>query len=281
MSKILVPEWQKPVIRVPLNQAFPQMGEIKEFKNRICLFSEDRSRLYDVVSPRYQLVEHGAGIARIQEGLERYFGKGSNMAPSVRTFTGGARLNAEFKLPIKVKIARDDESEVTVKVRNSYDRSCSFLASLGTLRLVCTNGATVGEEWGAVRMKHINVDQNDEEARREADADLMHQIDLMVTQAPKLKEKWSEWADKKIDLLTATTAIQGAFPRMYTDPILDEAKWKTERTMWQFYNDLTYMSSHLTKSMQRRQTFDDRIAALFYGDGIDLAHMGGDDDLED
>lgn len=281
MSQIIVPEWQKPVIRVPLNQAFPQMGEIKEFKNRICLFSEDRSRLYDVVSPRYQLVEHGAGIQRIQEGLERYFGKGSNMVPSVRTFTGGARLNAEFKLPIKVKIARDDESEVTVKVRNSYDRSCSFLASLGTLRLVCTNGATVGDEWGSVRMKHINVDQNDEQARREADADLMHQIDLMVTQAPKLKEKWSEWADKKIDLLTATTAIQGAFPRMYTDPILDEAKWKTERTMWQFYNDLTYMSSHLTKSMQRRQTFDDRIAALFYGDGIDLAHMGGDDDLED
>jgi hypothetical protein len=281
MSQIIVPEWQKPVVRIPLNQAFPQMGEIKEFKNRICLFSEDRSRLYDVVSPRYQLVEHGAGILRIQEGLERYFGKGSSMKPSVRTFTGGARLNAEFKLPIKVKIARDDESEVTVKVRNSYDRSCSFMASLGTLRLVCTNGATVGEEWGSVRMKHINVDQEDEQARKEADADLMHQIDLMVTQAPKLKEKWSEWADKKIDLLTATNAIQGAFPRMYTDPILDEAKWKTERTMWQFYNDLTYMSSHLTKSMQRRQTFDDRIAALFYGDGINTAQMAGDDELED
>lgn len=280
-TDIITPEWQKPVIRVPLTQAFPQLSEIREFKNRVCLFNEDRTRCYDVVSPRYQLVEHSAGIQRLTDGLQRYFGKGKEIRTNVRTFNSGARLRAEIIVPTlkPLVVAKGDVSEIRIQARNSYDRSCVFRAELAAMRLICTNGSTTGEAFGSVRMKHINIDQSSEEAREEADADLMAAIDQMITGAPQMARKWKQWADEKVSLLTATEMIDGLFPRMYTDPILDEARWKTERTMWQFYNDLTYMSSHQAKSVQRRQTFEDKIAALFYlGEG---ALEGLDDDEGD
>jgi len=150
----LIPAWKKPVIRVPLNQAFPQMGELKEFKNKICLFSEDRSTLFDVVSPRYQLVEHAAGMELLDAAMAKRFGK---TAPSakIRTFNGGARMSAEYRLPLPAaKVAKGDVSEILIRVRNSYDRSCSFSANLAALRLVCTNGMTTTDNWGAMRLKH-------------------------------------------------------------------------------------------------------------------------------
>lgn len=272
MSDIITPEWQKPVVRVPLNQAFPQMGELREFKNKVCLFSADRSRLYDVVSPRYQLVEHGAGLQTLDAAMQKRFGKSAPSA-NVRTFNGGARMLAEYRLPVPaVKIAKGDISEVLIRVRNSYDRTCSFSANLAALRLVCTNGMTTTDNWGGIRLKHISGE--DEQRKEQVDAYIAEQLDLMITSSTKLADKWTEWADRKITLEEATSMIDGVFPEMYTAPILDEERWKHERSFWKFYNDLTYMSSHQTKSPARRQQFDDIIANLFYGKGAPV-------DLED
>ena len=59
MKQDNTPEWMRPVVMEPLTQAFPQFEEVKEFRSKICLFSHDRSRVFDVVSPRYKLIEHG------------------------------------------------------------------------------------------------------------------------------------------------------------------------------------------------------------------------------
>lgn len=278
-SAVAIPDWQQPVLRLPLNQAFPELGGIAEFRNKVCLFNADRTRCFDVVSPRYQIVEHGEAIQRIISTLNTYFGT-SNHEASVRTFGNGARMSAIIELPVlkPVVVAKGDISKLRLSVRNSYDRSCIFRAELSALRLVCTNGMTMAERYGSIRMKHLAGNQDDEEDREEANAALMADLDAMVTGAPKLQEKWKEWADTKITRLQAVDMIEEAFPRMYTDPILDEARWDVERTMWQFYNDLTHMSTHLTQSVQRRMTFDDTIAKLFYTDEDASAGEDGEGD---
>ena len=256
----LTPEWRRPVVRVPLTQAFPQLEEIKEFKSKVCLFNEDRSRVFDVVSPRYQLVEHGQAYDRIDTALQKFFGK--PVTANVRSINNGARIRAEFKLPIAVINigGAHDVNEITLLMRNSYDRSFVFSATLGAFRLICTNGMKIGETFGEIKARHIGAESQD-------DSHILESLDLMISNAPKLKRLWEEWFDTKVELPEAQALLEPArFPAKYIDPVLKEDRFP--RTKWDLYNDLTNFATHHTRSVSRRMEFDDVIAKLFYGGEI-------------
>lgn len=105
----LVPDWRKPVVRMPLTQAFPQFEQVREFKSKICLFNEDRTKVFDVVSDRYQLVEHGKAIDAVEKALVRHFGKGKAPTFNIRSLNGGARIRGEVKLPIPgIRLGKND-----------------------------------------------------------------------------------------------------------------------------------------------------------------------------
>lgn len=263
----VVPEWRKPVVRVPLTQAFPQFDQIKEFRNRVCLFSEDRTKLYDVVSPRYQLVEHGAAIDAVEQALVKYFGKGKAPTFNVRTLNNGARLRAEVKLPLDpVRLGKQDVNELTLLMRNSYDRSAPFNATLGAFRLICSNGMKVGTTFGEITARHVGGENAD--LLSDGNDTILDQLDRIITRAPLVRELWSGWAETRVDLDEATEKLDGWLPAKYAQPILEASRWTKPRSMWDFYNDLTHMSTHLTQSLNRRMEFDDRIASIFYADEI-------------
>lgn len=250
-----LPEWKKPVIAVPLSQAFPTFDEVKEFRSKVCLFNHDRTTLFDVVSPKYQVVQHSDAIGRITSGLAEYFG--TNVEPSVRSLKQGAIISAEFKLPvdpIKIRGGRD-ANEITINVRNSYDRSEPFSATLGAFRLICSNGAKIGETFGSINARHVGADGSDY---------ILNALSLMVERAPKLKDLWSEWDDTKLSYEEAVDMVDGLFPMKYLEPVLDESRFKGGRSKWDFYNDLTRFATHDTTSVRRRMQFDDIIANIFY-----------------
>lgn len=274
-----VPEWRRPVIRETLAQAFPALGEIKEFRNKVCLFSSDRTKVYDVVSPRYQLVEHGAAVDAVTSALRRYFGESADMHMNIRTLNGGARIRGEVKLPIPpVRLGKDDVNELTLVLRNSYDRSSPFHACLGAFRLICSNGMKVGTTFGQITARHVGSAQTD--LIGDGNDTILDQLDNIVKRAPMVRQLWEQWQDTPITRDLAVQQTAGWLPAMYGDPIFEEARWgkKGQRSVWEFYNDLTYMSTHRTRSMNRRMEFDDRIAALFYGGSAapDLAPDDGE-----
>lgn len=254
-----VPEWQKHAIAVPLTQAFPQLGEVKEFKNKTCIFNSDRTRLFDVVSPRYQIVQHKDALDLVSGSLKEYFGSSPEM--NVRTMNGGARIRAEFKLPMPpIKLGRSDISEITMVVQNSYDRSKPFIAQLGAFRLVCSNGMMIGQGFGSIRARHVitTLDQDD------GPLGILPDLELMISRAPKIKDLWLQWRETKVEHEWAVQNLSGRFPDRYLTPVLEEDRYPQSR--WDLYNELTRFSTHDTKSMQRRIDFDERIASLFYSE---------------
>lgn len=250
-----VPEWRRPVVAMPLTQAFPELGEVKEFRSKVCLFNHDRSRVFDVVSSRYQVVPHGQAFDLISDTLEEYFGK--PVQSDVRSVGGGARIVAKFKLPIApVKVGRKDVNEIQLLMRNSYDRGWVFSAVLGAFRLVCSNGAMIGESFGSIRSRHVLSSEGE-------DASIIDQLDYMIQKAPRLQELWQLWADTKMPYDAAHELLVDQFPDRYLAPVLEESRFP--RSKWDLYNDLTRFSTHDTKSVARRMEFDEKISKLFYG----------------
>jgi len=278
MSEIVTatPNWAKPIVRVPMNQAFPQLGEVREFKNRVCLFSEDRSTLFDVVSPRYNVLEHGKAVRAVEEAMVRIFGKGKAPTLNVRTFKSGARLVATCKLPLPpIKIDTDlklgDVMELGVTLRNSYDRSCAFTAEGSASRLACTNGMRLSRAFGQVTARHIAGADEAEDGMGDV---ILDQLGNIIHRMPMVKERWERWTVEKITLQEAELMVAGWLPAKYAEPLLDEAKWGNngERTMWAWYNELTAMATHRTDTVQRRIQFDEMIGKLFYSpeDDVDV-----------
>ena len=262
-----IPDWQKPVIVAPLTQAFPQFQSVKEFRSKVCLFNHDRTQVFDVTSDRYQVVQHGEAVASVEKALASFFGKGAAPTFNVRSLNGGARIRAEVKLPIPdVKLAKGDVSHLTLIMRNSYDRSCSFSAKLGAFRLVCSNGMTVGETFGAIKAKHI-VRVGHELG--DGQDSILDQLGEVIKRAPMVKEIWEKWADQRVIPEEAAAAIDW-LPAKYRTPLVEAPAWKRPVNAWEFYNMLTHMSTHLTGSLQRRMDFDEKISQMFY-EAEDLA----------
>ncbi len=254
MSHILVPEWQKPIVKVPLAQAFPELGEVKEFKSKVCLFNHDRTKVFDVVSDRYQVIEHSTAMQSVTSALNKYFD--TEIEYNVRSLHGGARIVSSFKLPgMQVKLNKNDVSNITLHLRNSYDRSWVFTALLGAFRLICSNGMIVGETFGALKARHVGLSE---------ESDILTSLESIISKAPKLAELWKEWDDTPVTFDEAGELLTGAFPDKYLEPVLLEDKFP--KSKWDLYNDLTYFSTHLTKSLQRRVDFDSKISKIFYGD---------------
>ena len=262
MENAPIPEWRKPIISVPLQQAFPQIGEVKEFKNKVCLFNHDRSKLLDVVSPRYQVIQHSEAFDQINSGLMDYF-ETLDIKSTVRSLDGGVRIRAEFKLPIApIKLGRADINEITMVMQNSYDRSLVFSAELGAFRLICSNGMKIGQSFGSIKLRHLYAPDS---------STLLEDLDRMIARAPLLKDKWEEWSDTKISFDEALDMVGTQFPEKYVGPILIEERFP--ETKWQFYNDLTRFATHDVGSVRRRMEFDDIISRMFYSDNIEDAEL--------
>lgn len=252
-----IPEWRKPIIAVPLSQHFPELSQVKEFRSKQVLLSHDRSKLFDVVSSKYRVVQHGQALDTVEQALQEYFGKGADIKGSVRALDGGARVIAEYKLPIKpINLGGKDVNEITVSVRNSYDRSWPLDASLGAFRLICSNGMRIGETFGSMTLKHVGT---------ESGSEVLAHLDTIISRAPRLKEVWTEWADTRVERDEAVALLDGEFPDKYLDPIIGE-RARYPMTKWDLYNHLTRFATHDTKSLRRRVEFDEKISRLFYAD---------------
>lgn len=263
-TQLIIPEWRREVVAVPLQQAFPELGEVKEFRSKVCLFNHDRTKVFDVVSNRYQVVPHGQAVDLVSNALAEYFGQ--EVVADVRSINGGARMTAKFKLPMApIKLGGKDINELQLVLRNSYDRGWTFSAVLGAFRLICSNGMMIGESFGSIRSRHIISAEGE-------DADIMPQLEHMIAKAPSLREMWKEWSETRMTYDEAHHLLVDQFPDRYLAPVLEESRYP--RSKWDLYNDLTRFSTHDTKSVNRRMDFDEKISKLFYG-GV------GYDDVEE
>lgn len=248
-------EWSKPVMVVPLVQAFPEFNDVKTFRSKKCIFAHDRSKLFNVVSSKYEVVDHDSAIKSARGAIEMAFGE--VIEPQVTVIAGGARMCASFMLPFArpIEVAKGDIVRVGVQMLNSHDGMWKFGFSLMAYRLVCKNGATVGEKFGSFSVKHFAA---------LAKPDLLaERIKVLVARSAHLQELWQEWSAEKVSFEQAEALIgKGVFPEKYVRPLLEPGRYP--RTKWNLYNDLTAFATHNTKTVNRRVEFDSVISGLFY-----------------
>jgi hypothetical protein len=237
----------------------------------------ETDEVFDIVSPKYKLVKHEKVLENVEEVLEtnKEFG---HYERSVLLYKSGARMRTKYRFPdteVVVKFrGKNDIMNPTLEVFNSYDRSIKHTVMLGAFRLICTNGAVVGETFAKYKKRHMP-----DLYLEDVQSALKDGIGAIETQ----QQQWQEWTDvpllpekfeeveKKLDLNNKETGLLLEEPEMSTNATLDRwlalnemgGKWAEEAReyldMWTFYNILTQFTTHRIKSEVRRQQLEDRI----------------------
>lgn len=247
-------EWRRKPVIMPLTQAFPEFKDVREFRSRNVIFNQDRSRLFNVVSRNYQLVDHVETVNLIESALSEAFGTAPEI--HVRSFAGGARVRAEFVLSNAAPVNLGDGDLVYPRLLmfNAHDGAWRFSINLGAWRQVCSNGAIIGVRLASFSSKHLkSLGDGSQFAER---------VEEVVSKFQLLKDVWQEWKATEVQLEWARPKLVDLFPKRYTDSMLDPARWPMNK--WTFYNMLTAMSTHHTRSINRRVEFDMQIARMFY-----------------
>lgn len=266
--------WRQPIIVTPLKQAFPELGEVKEFRSKRLIFNHNRTRVFGVVSSRYVPVEHGPLVDTVHQLMEKTYGK---TTVNVRTLDGGGRIVANLipdELdPVNVRVPGkgDDFIKLHLRLTNSYDGLSKFRGTVGAFRQICSNGMVVGQKFGSISGKHFL-----------SLAKLLESGDALMelfNRGKRLSDTWRRWASETFTFEEAVELLGENFPKKYTKSFL--AAEFFPMTKWVLYNHLTYFATHLTPSVARRVEFDEVISKLFYTtEEAALAEMAEDDEPE-
>lgn len=244
----------KPIV-IPLRQQFPELGQVAEFKDRLCIFSHDRSVLHGVVSPRYQLVDHGELLIDSLNSIEQIVGKRPSMNISVLNSGGRMRATVHLDDVQPIKVGKDDYSKVQLSFVNSYDGLQRFMGLLGAFRLVCSNGMMIGKKFGGFSTKHFPGVSKQEGL-------LTERIQALIESSAKLGTLWNKWSQQKVQYDEAKKLLEASFSKKYLTLALAEETFP--KTRWELYNEMTFQATHSTRSEARRLEMDQVIADLFY-----------------
>lgn len=242
-------------VSVPLRQQFPELGEIKEFADRVCIFSHDRTVLHGVLSSRYHLVDHGQLLIDAANAIENVTGK--RPAMSVESLNKGGRMYATVELadaPM-IEVGIGDLSRVQLIFSNAYDGLMRFTCNLGAFRLVCKNGMAIGKRLGGFSVKHFAGTTLEEGL-------LEDRIAGILDKSAKLAPLWNRWSEEQVQYEPMKKKLEPLFSKKYLTAALDESSFP--KTKWQLYNELTEQATHRTGSVARRLEMDQVIADAFY-----------------
>ena len=249
-------EWKNDPVVLPLKQAFPEFGSIKEYASRQCIFSHDRSRVFAVAGKNYQPVPHRILIDGVERALAEV-GQAKSKR-SITTTNGGARMFAHYRFQdLKAEPQVGDVVHLGIRILNSYDLTWKLDIRLYAHQLVCKNGAVLGKEFGSISGKHfkgvIGEDMNV----------LSAGIKSMASSAWKISKRWETWQSTSITEATATAMLDRAtwVPKKHRDYILAGL---FPMSMWDLYCRFTFAATHMTASTNRRVELDDSVAQLFY-----------------
>lgn len=245
------------------------------------IINPETEHVYDITSQIYKLVKHEEVIEKAEQAFDSYSAFGGYQK-RVRIYKEGARMRATYTFDKKIVVminGVEDLMNPTVDVFGSYDRSCRHTLILGAFRLICTNGAVIGEKFAYIRKRHM------------PDLDLSETVESLKDGFSAMKamqltwERWSkqtllgndyEKTMKVLALNKKETTLLLEEPEASTGWTLD--RWQYLRDMpgekylkeaeqlttWIFFNILTQFVTHRIKSEARRIQLEERMRKVLY-----------------
>ncbi len=262
--------WRTKIEIMPLIQAFPELQqleklgmsgipEFKEFRDKKLVFSEDHERLFGVYSSKAVVIPHEDLVNILIDTYDCLY-PDNDSTLNVVSLKNGAAIRVEMDLPLEkqLDIGNGDKSDLKLYAYNAYDKAFPLKIRMGVLRLICTNGAMIGDQIGSLSANELMDGWNTK--------GLAAKVRRLVDNSRRVTDIWQTWTDIEVPFEPARRVLEPAFPKKFIEPILDPALYPMD--MYSLYNHMTRRATHDTRSDRTRITFDTHISSLFYGNKI-------------
>jgi hypothetical protein len=267
--------WRLPIEVLPLNQAFPELdklsksgiAEFREFNERKVVLSRDHERLFGVFSKKAVVVPHEELVDILSESYHQLY-KDSDGTMNVVPVKDGAAIRVEMDLPLErpLDIGNGDISNLKLYAYNAYDKSFGLKIRTGVMRLICMNGAIIGDQIGSLSANELMDGWSTKS--------LSAKIDRLIKNSYKVTDVWQSWLDVEVPYEAADKVFSKAFPKKFIEPILEPHLFPMD--MYNLYNLMTRRATHDTRTDRSRIVFDTNISSIFYGNKLINAIRGTD-----
>lgn len=267
--------WRLPIEVLSLNQAFPELGklsrsgiaEFREFNERKVVLSQDHERLFGVFSKKAVVIPHEELVDILSESYHQLY-KDSDGTMNVVSVKDGAAIRVEMDLPLErpLDIGNGDVSNLKLYAYNAYDKSFGLKIRTGVMRLICMNGAVIGDQIGSLSANELMDGWSTKS--------LSAKIDRLIKNSYKVTDVWQSWLDVEVPHEAADKVFSKAFPKKFVEPILDPSLFPMN--MYSLYNLMTRRATHDTRTDRSRIVFDTNISSIFYGNKLINAIRGTD-----
>lgn len=118
--------------------------------------SEDGSRVFNIVTPSYKVIQHDEMIDKMRGTIKRY---GLDFKETITPVNDGARVHVEYTFPgLEEPVTPNVGDIIRFKAfcDNSYDGSTGLRILFGAERLVCENGMVSMDRGAGYYHKHTS-----------------------------------------------------------------------------------------------------------------------------
>lgn len=258
--------WRVPVEVLPLTQAFPQLTqlsesglpEFKEFNERKVVLSKDHERLFGVFTKRSVVIPHEELVEILSDSYQQLYKDDGSM--SIVSMKDGAAIRIEMDLPLEkpLDIGNGDLSHLKLFAYNSYDKSFSLKVRTGVMRLICMNGAMIGDQIGYLGGSDLLDGWTTKS--------LAAKIDRLVKNSRKVTDVWQSWLDIDVPYTAAERVLSRYLPKRFVEPVLLPSLFPMN--MYNLYNLMTRRVTHDTRTDRSRVVLDTTLSSIFYSNRL-------------
>ena len=222
--------------------------------------------VFGICSDLYQVIHYEDIVRMVEKTVANLpeFGK-IEVVPTI--IQEGRKMKIKATMTeVEYEIRKGDVVNPMITIRTSYDLGWKLSGIFGALRLICTNGATVGKTFSRFAKRHLtSLDPSD----------LTKSIQGGMGIYSEQVGLWKEWAQMKLDTATYD-AVWEALPfsenekekieklsEVSTKHTLADKEWRKEATLWDFHSVVTQFATHEIKSEVRRADVEPMIAKAF------------------
>lgn len=251
-----------------------------DFASHCAVVNKDDGRVITVVTDSYSILRHEDFLATADESLRNTYGK--EIARKTRLINGGDKMLVVYTLEDNpITLRNGDTAFPSLILKNSYDLGWAAALSGGVFRLICSNGAYVGE-MTASKKKHT----------AQLDGDYVKYITKgIVSNIPLIEKRMMEWSKEKIgrkthinlDALKLNDGEQQSLRFLQEKSTGLRIESKTietvdgEKTIWtpeddttkyDLWNLMTEFATHRITSPMRQDTISTSIDKLFHSNKL-------------
>lgn len=259
--------WRAPIEVLPLIQAFPELerlerlsesgiSEFKEFRDKKLVLSKDRERLFGVYSAKAVVIPHEDLVNILTDTYGRLY-PGNEGLMTVKTLKNGAAIAVEMDLELEkpLDIGNGDLSHLKLYAYNAYDKAFPLKIRMGVMRLICMNGAMIGDQIGSLSANELLDGWTSK--------GLAAKVRRLVDNARRVTDVWQTWTDIEVPFEPARRVLEPIFPKKFIEPILDQTLFPM--SLYNLYNAFTRRATHDVSSDRSKIMLDTHISSVFYG----------------